>query len=69
MTTSDVITQLREAGVTGLPIVVMTTKPDREAALPAPSVSAYLRKPFDLDELLTCVARYVRPAHACAPLA
>jgi CheY-like chemotaxis protein len=64
MTASELIMQLREAGVTSLPIVVMTTDSPRAAPLRLPSVSDYLRKPFDLDELLACVARYVQPARA-----
>jgi DNA-binding response OmpR family regulator len=64
MTASDLITQLREAGVTSLPIVVMTTDSPRAAPLRLSSVSDYLRKPFDLDELLARVARYVQPARA-----
>jgi len=64
MTASELIMQLREAGITNLPIVVMTTDSPRAAPLRLPSVSDYLRKPFDLDELLACVARYVQPARA-----
>ena len=64
MTASELITQLRGAGVTNMPIVMMTTEPHGGAALGVPSVSAYLRKPFDIDDLLSCVARYVQPARA-----
>jgi len=64
MTASELITQVRGAGVTSLPIVVMTTERHGGAALGVPSVSDYLRKPFDIDDLLTCVARYVQPARA-----
>jgi CheY-like chemotaxis protein len=64
MTASELITQLRGGGLTSMPIVVMTTEPRGGAALRLPSVSDYLRKPFDFDELLACVARYVQPTHA-----
>jgi len=64
MTASELVTQLRGAGVTSMPIVVMTTDSHGGAALRLPNVSEYVRKPFDLDDLLACVARYVQPARA-----
>jgi len=64
MTASELVTQLRGAGLTSMPIVVMTTDSHGGAALRLPNVSEYVRKPFDLDDLLACVARYVQPARA-----
>ena len=63
-TASALIAQLRGAGLTSMPVVVMTTDSATAARLGVPSVSAYLQKPFDIDELLTCVARYVLPTCA-----
>jgi DNA-binding response OmpR family regulator len=44
-----------------IPIVVMTTAPHDAAPLLMLGVGECLAKPFDLDELLACVARYVQP--------
>jgi hypothetical protein len=49
-----------------MPIVVMTTAPDAGAALLIPGSIECLAKPFNLDDLLACVARYVQPAHVVA---
>lgn len=43
-------------------VVLMTASPSlAESLLPQPQTD-YLAKPFDLDQLLDCVARYVNPA-------
>jgi DNA-binding response OmpR family regulator len=56
------IDQMRAAGFGAIPIVVMSA--DFVATVPvllAPSVVEFLAKPFDLDDLLACVAPYVQP--------
>jgi DNA-binding response OmpR family regulator len=55
------IAHLRAAGPATIPIVVMTTTPHDAAPLLMLGVGECLAKPFDLDELLSCVARYVQP--------
>ncbi|MEO7910371.1 MAG: sigma-54-dependent Fis family transcriptional regulator, partial [Roseiflexaceae bacterium] len=44
-----------------IPIVVMTTAPRDAAPLLVRGASECLAKPFNLNELLACVARYVQP--------
>jgi DNA-binding response OmpR family regulator len=61
---AKLIAQLRGAGLATMPMVLMTTAPDVVAALRVPESVECLAKPFDLDDLLACVARYVRPAPA-----
>ena len=68
-TASALIAQLRGAGLTSMPVVVMSTDSATAARLDVPSVCAYLQKPFDIDELLTCVARYVLPTRGLATAA
>lgn len=63
------IEHLRRADLAIMPIVLMTTAPcDATPLLRAGTVEC-LSKPFDLNELLACVARYVQPAPAVPPLA
>jgi DNA-binding response OmpR family regulator len=59
---AGLIAQLRSAGLATLPMVVMTTAPATAAGLLIPGSIECLAKPFDLDDLLACVARYVQPA-------
>ena len=68
------IAQVREVSRVTMPIVVMTTAPRDAAPLLVPEAIECLAKPFDLDDLLGCVARYVQPFQAadqplapCAP--
>jgi DNA-binding response OmpR family regulator len=51
----DVIQAVRAWGV-DIPMVIMTTEQPNVAALEQHNVAAYLRKPFDLDDLLGCIA-------------
>jgi DNA-binding response OmpR family regulator len=56
----ELIAQLRGAGVAGMPIVLMSTGPHNVG----PQVSGAARclaKPFNIDEVLACVAGYVQP--------
>lgn len=46
-----------------IPIVLMTTAPCDAAPLLVLGAGECLAKPFNLDELLACVARYVQPDH------
>jgi DNA-binding response OmpR family regulator len=59
---AELIAQLRGAGPVSMPTVLMTTAPGEIAALLVAGSIECLVKPFDLDELLACVARYVQPA-------
>ena len=57
----ELIAHVRAADPAIIPIVVMTTAPREAAPLRMLGVGECLAKPFDLDELLACVARYVQP--------
>ena len=58
------IAQVRAVGSATMPIVVLTTAPRAVGSLLVPESIELLAKPFDLDDLLACVARHVRPAQA-----
>lgn len=55
------IAQVRRAGPAILPIVLMTTTPREARPLLVPGSIECLDKPFDIDDVLVCVARYVQP--------
>ena len=57
----ELIAHVRAADPAMIPIVVMTTAPRDAGSLLVLGVSECLARPFDLDELLACVARYVQP--------
>jgi DNA-binding response OmpR family regulator len=56
----DVIRAVRAWGV-DLPMVIITTNTAETPSIEAQGVAACLLKPFDLDDLYTCVAKYIRP--------
>ncbi len=58
------IARVREVGSATMPIVMMTTAPRAIDPLIVPESIELLVKPFDLDDLLACVARHVQPAQA-----
>ena len=55
------IAQVRRAGPAILPIVLMTTTPREARPLLVPGSIECLDKPFDIDDVLVRVARYVQP--------
>jgi DNA-binding response OmpR family regulator len=57
---------MRQASLVTIPIVVTTTAPRNAALLLVSAAVECLAKPFDLDDLLACVARYVQP-HTTVP--
>jgi DNA-binding response OmpR family regulator len=57
----ELIEHVRAADPAIIPIVVMSTAPRDAASLLGMGAAACLAKPFDIDELLACVARYVQP--------
>jgi DNA-binding response OmpR family regulator len=58
----ELIVQLRDSRRAPIPIVLITATPCDAAALLVPGSIECLAKPFDIDDLLACVARYVQPA-------
>jgi two-component system, OmpR family, KDP operon response regulator KdpE len=63
------IETIRRVGLATMPIVLMTTAPPDATPLLVPGMIECLAKPFDLDDLLACVARYLQPAQAVEPSA
>jgi len=55
------VRELRRDGRTNLPVVLMTADSMSAKALEAEGIAFCLLKPFDLDDLLACVAKYVPP--------
>ena len=55
------VRELRRDGHTNLPVVLMTADSMSAKALEAEGIAFCLLKPFDLDDLLACVAKYVPP--------
>ena len=53
------VIQVARAWSFAMPMVLMTAAPVEADALEAQGASATLRKPFDLDDLLICVARHM----------
>ena len=64
MSGAALIAQVRLAGLATMPIVLMSTAPDTAAPLLVSQPIECLAKPFDLDDLLARVARYMLPAPA-----
>jgi DNA-binding response OmpR family regulator len=52
---------VRENGFSATPVVLMTADTQLAADLAAQSQYICLLKPFDLDDLFACVARFLRP--------
>jgi DNA-binding response OmpR family regulator len=57
----DVVAQLRAHDLGHVPVVLMTADATAIAQLSMTMFPEYILKPFALDTLLECVARYVRP--------
>jgi two-component system phosphate regulon response regulator PhoB len=58
---ADVVAQLRRHDLAHVPIVLMTADAAAAAQLPTTTFPECLLKPFDLNMLLACIGRYVRP--------
>jgi CheY-like chemotaxis protein len=59
---ATLIAHIRAVNSALLPIVLMTTaSPEARPLLEAGAIE-WLAKPFDIDDLLSCIARYVPPA-------
>jgi CheY-like chemotaxis protein len=55
------VRDLRRDGRADLPVVLMTADSVSAKALEAEGIALCLLKPFDLDDLLECVAKHIRP--------
>jgi two-component system nitrogen regulation response regulator NtrX len=52
--------QLQRQGISNIPVILMTASPRAAESLLVQGATEYLPKPFDIDQLLECVARYTR---------
>jgi two-component system response regulator VicR len=60
--TGDIfVREIRRDGHEHLPVVLMTADSVSAKALQAEGIALCLLKPFDLDDLLACVAKFIRP--------
>ena len=57
MAGEDVLVRIRQQLGAALPVVIMTASTQRQNWA-AQGATAFLAKPFDVEELLRCVARY-----------
>jgi len=67
MTGNELWEYLKGNHIATIPVVLMTASPSAAENLLAQGATDYLAKPFDLDQLLACVARYVR-CEGAAPI-
>jgi CheY-like chemotaxis protein len=67
MTGIELWEYLQRQHLATIPVVLMTASPSAAENLLAQGATGYLAKPFDLDQLLACVARYVR-CEGAAPI-
>lgn len=58
-----VVAHLQRHHLSHVPVVLMTGDTTAAAQLPTAEFPEYLLKPFDLDTLLSCIRRHVRPPH------
>jgi DNA-binding response OmpR family regulator len=63
----EIIAQLRRRDLADVPIVLMTADATAAAQFPTTAFLECLLKPFDIDTLLACVGRYVRPQRPDQP--
>jgi DNA-binding response OmpR family regulator len=64
MSGAELIAQLRAVSLLTMPIVLVTAAPGEATPLLVPGSITCLAKPFNLDDLLAHVARYVRPVYS-----
>jgi DNA-binding response OmpR family regulator len=61
-TSGDVLARdFKNDGLADVPIVMMTADAQKARELSMEGIDYCLAKPFDLDELLDCVAKHIRP--------
>jgi CheY-like chemotaxis protein len=50
--------QLRDSTIAGIPVIIMSADGHMEKKIQKTYVTGYVRKPFDLDEILQVVSRH-----------
>ena len=61
MTGMMLLEHLRSEAISDIPVVLMTASPCAAQQMSLMANVDYLAKPFDIEELLRCVSRYVLP--------
>lgn len=61
MTGLMLLEQLHAQGMVDIPIILMTASPSAAGQIAAHEMVDYLPKPFDIEELLASVSRYLLP--------
>jgi CheY-like chemotaxis protein len=61
MTGRMLLDHLLSQGMSDIPVILMTASPGAAEEFADNTAVDYLAKPFDIDELLTCVSRYIHP--------
>lgn len=64
---ADVVAQLHSHDLAQVPIVLMTADAIAATKLSTATFPEYLLKPFNLDDLLACVVRFVCPLRRLIP--
>lgn len=67
MTGMMLIEHLQQQGVHNIPVVLMTASPRAAEQFIGSRSVDYLAKPFDIDQLLDCVARYMTTPETSTP--
>jgi CheY-like chemotaxis protein len=67
MTGVMLLEHLRQQKIVDIPVVLMTASPRAAEQFLGERTVDYLAKPFDIEQLLECVARYVVPPHEGVP--
>lgn len=66
MTGMMLLKHLRSVGISDIPVILMTASPGAAEKFGASANVDYLAKPFDIEELLLSVSRYVPPPNLIA---
>jgi CheY-like chemotaxis protein len=64
MTGMMLLEHLHSQGIADIPVILMTASPRAAEKFGTNANVDYLAKPFDIDELLLCVSRYVLPPNS-----
>ena len=64
MTGMMLLEHLHSQSIADIPVILMTASPRAAEKFGTNANVDYLAKPFDIDELLLCVSRYVLPPNS-----
>jgi len=64
MTGMMMLEHLHSQGIFDIPVILMTASPRAAEQFSANATIDYLAKPFDIEELLECVSRYIHPPNS-----